>query len=645
MEMVTVTIDNKQVHVAKTATILEAALTAGIKIPTLCYHPELRPEGACRVCMVEVEGSRNLVASCIFPVSEGMIVRTNSEAVREARKLVVELLLANHPQDCLLCQRNLNCELQAIAGELGVREIRFSGERKNYPLDAGNPSLVRDQNKCILCGRCVRACSERQQLDVYTFADRGFATKVVPAFELGLHEVACTYCGQCAAVCPTAAITIKNDTAPVWQALYDSAKHVVVQTAPAVRVALGEALGLDTGAIVTGKMVAALRRLGFDRVFDTNFTADVTIMEEGHELLDRLTYDSGPLPLITSCSPGWVNFAELQYPDLLDHLSTAKSPQQMFGTLVKTYYAEKTGIDPQDIVSVSIMPCTAKKAEAVREDMYSSGYQDVDYVLTTTELAAMIQAAGIDFAALPEEEFDAPLGIGSGAGVIFGASGGVTEAALRTLHAVVTGRELDEIEFREVRGLNGIKEAEVQVGHLRLKVAVAHTLKNARLLMDMISKGEADYHFIEIMACPGGCIGGAGQPISLAKDFRQKRMDSIYECDTCAPLRKSHLNPAVKELYDTWLGSPLSEKAHDLLHTYYQPQVRKGAAQENLATAPQLPADNVNLPSWDDQSQSKERKTDSISSPADRPVEHGKLPHTKLNHSRRNVQSCLPNSK
>ena len=359
MDMVNITIDGQKIQVPKSSTVLEAALGVGIKVPTLCYHPELRPEGACRVCMVEVAGARSLVASCVYPVSEGMVVKTNTPAVREARKTVVELLLANHPQDCLSCQRNLHCELQTMAADLGIRNIRFEGEKKSYPLDAGNPSLVRDQNKCILCGRCIRACSERQGVHVYSFANRGFNTTVVPAFNQGLHQVACTYCGQCASVCPTGAIVEKDDTPAVWRALSDPDKHVVVQTAPAVRVALGEALGMEPGSIVTGKMVAALKRLGFDRVFDTDFSADLTIMEEGSELLDRLQ-KGGKLPMITSCSPGWVNFIELMYPDLLGHLSTAKSPQQMFGALVKTYYAEKVNIDPKDIVSVSIMPCTAK---------------------------------------------------------------------------------------------------------------------------------------------------------------------------------------------------------------------------------------------------------------------------------------------
>jgi NADP-reducing hydrogenase subunit HndD len=573
MDMVNLIIDGQKVQSPKTATVLEAARAAGVKIPTLCYHPELRPEGACRVCMVEVQGARSLVASCVYPVNEGMVIKTNTPAVRQARKTVVELLLANHPQDCLSCQRNLNCELQTMAGDLGIREVRFDGEKKDYPMDGSNPSLVRDQNKCILCGRCIRACSERQGVHVYSFANRGFNTTVVPAFNQGLDQVACTYCGQCASVCPTAAIVEKDDTAAVWAALSDPQKHVVVQTAPAVRVALGEELGMAKGSVVTGKMVAALRRFGFDKVFDTDFTADLTILEEGNEFIQRLT-QGGTLPMITSCSPGWVNFIELMYPDLLEHLSTAKSPQQMFGALVKTYYAEKMGIDSKDIVSVSIMPCTAKKAEASREEMNSSGYQDVDYVLTTRELGRMIRESGIDFDVLAAEEYDAPMGISTGAAVIFGATGGVMEAALRTVAEVVTGKELECIDFHNVRGLTGIKEASVQVGDLTVKVAVAHTLANARLILDKIRKGEADYHFIEIMACPGGCIGGGGQPISTCADVRQKRIDAIYECDQSSSLRKSHLNPAVKELYETWLGKPLGEKSHHLLHTHYHIQKR-----------------------------------------------------------------------
>ena len=573
MDMVNVTIDGRKLQVPKSATVLTAAKAAGINVPSLCYHPELRPEGACRVCVVEVEGAKSLVASCVYPVNEGMVVHTNTGAVREARKMVVELLLANHPQDCLSCQRNTNCELQTIAADLGIRKVRFDGVKKNLPLDANNPALVRDPNKCILCGRCIKACSDRQGVNVYSFAKRGFDTVVAPAFEVGLELAPCTYCGQCASVCPTAAIVEKDDTQAVWDAINDPTKHVIVQTAPATRVALGEALGMKSGSIVTGKMVASLRRLGFNKVFDTDFTADLTIMEEGHELLHRLQ-NKGVLPMVTSCSPGWVNFIELMYPDLLPHLSTAKSPQQMFGALAKTYYAEKTGIDVKNIVSVSIMPCTAKKAEAVRPEFTTNGVQDVDYVLTTRELGRMIKEAGIDFAALPAEQYDAPFGISTGAGVIFGSSGGVMEAALRTVAEVVTGKPLESIDFKEVRGLAGIKEAAVPIGELTVKIAVANTLSNARIMMDKVRAGEADYQFIEIMACPGGCIGGGGQPVPVCEETRLNRIAAIYECDQESQIRKSHENPAIKELYDTWLGKPLGEKSHHLLHTHYKAQIR-----------------------------------------------------------------------
>lgn len=573
MDMVNVTIDGQKIQVPKTYTILEAAREANIKIPTLCHHPELRPEGACRVCMVEVEGARNLVASCVYPVNDGMVVKTTTEKVRSTRRTVVELLLANHPATCLECARNNNCELQKIAADLGVRQMRFEGEKKHCEIDCSNPSIVRDQEKCILCGRCIKACGDRQGVHIYSFTNRGFNTKVTPAFDLGLDKVACTYCGQCVAACPTGAIVEKDDTQIVWEAINDPSKHVIVQTAPAVRMGLGDAMGYEPGKIVAGQMAAALRRLGFDKVFDTNFTADLTIIEEGTEFIGRVK-NNGTLPMITSCSPGWVNFIELYYPEMLGHLSTAKSPQQMFGALAKTYYAEKMGVDAKDIVSVSIMPCTAKKAEAVRPEMNSSGYQDVDFVLTTRELGRMIKEAGIEFKKLPEEEFDAPMGLSTGAGSIFCATGGVMEAALRTVAEVLTGEELKSIDFTVVRGLEGIKEATIPVGDLNVKIAVAHTLANARTIMEQIKAGKCDYHFIEIMACPGGCIGGGGQPLPVSKEIRQKRIDATYEHDRNHALRKSHQNPAIKELYDTWLGEANGHKAHELLHTHYQAQKR-----------------------------------------------------------------------
>lgn len=574
MTMVNLTINGKQIQAEQGATILEAARAAGVYIPTLCYHPELRPEGACRLCMVEASGARTLVASCVYPVSEGMVVKTNTEKVREARKTVVELLLANHPKDCLCCQKSGDCELQKIAADLGLRKIRFEGgETKAHTIDCSNPSLVRDQEKCILCGRCIRICRDVQGMNVYSFAGRGFNTIVSTAFEHDLKDAACTYCGQCASVCPTGAIVEKDDTDQVWRAINDEDKVVIVQTAPSVRVALGEELGIPAGSIVTGKMVAALRSLGFDKVFDTNFSADLTIMEEGHEFLDRLQ-NGGVLPMITSCSPGWVNMIELKYPELLPHLSTAKSPQQMFGAVAKTYYAEKAGIDPAKIVSVSVMPCTAKKAEAQREEMCDSGYRDVDIVITTRELGRMIREAGIDFASLPEENFDSPLGIGTGAGAIFGNTGGVMEAALRTVADVVSGEELPKLEYEEVRGMEETREATVTVAGKEIKVAVVNTLGSARKMLERIKAGTADYQFIEVMACPGGCIGGGGQPVPVNREIRQKRREALFDCDRMSELRKSHENPEIKALYDNWLGKPLGEKAHHLLHTHYSPKVR-----------------------------------------------------------------------
>lgn len=574
MDMVNLTINGKQIQAPQGSSVLEAARAAGIYIPTLCYHPELRAEGACRLCMVEATGARTLVASCVYPVSEGMVVKTNTAKVREARKTVVELLLANHPKDCLSCQKSGDCELQKIAADLGLRKIRFEGgETKAHTIDCSNPSLVRDQEKCILCGRCIRVCRDVQNMNVYSFAGRGFNTIVSTAFENDLKDAACTYCGQCASVCPTGAIVEKDDTEKVWNAINNPEKVVIVQTAPSVRVALGEELGIPVGSVVTGKMVSALRILGFDKVFDTNFSADLTIMEEGHEFLDRLQ-NGGVLPMITSCSPGWVNMIELKYPELLDHLSTAKSPQQMFGAVAKTYFAEQAGIDPAKIVSVSVMPCTAKKAEAAREEMCDSGYRDVDIVITTRELGRMIREAGIDFANLAEEDYDSPLGTGSGAGAIFGNTGGVMEAALRTVADVVSGEDLPKIEYDEVRGMEETREATLQIAGQEVKVAIVNTLGSARKMLERIKAGTADYHFIEVMACPGGCIGGGGQPIPVNREIREKRREALFSCDRMSELRKSHENPEIKALYDNWLGKPLGEKAHHLLHTHYHKQER-----------------------------------------------------------------------
>ena len=570
---VNMTIDGQEVRVPQDYSVLRAAETIQVKIPRLCYHPDLCAEGNCRVCAVAVEGAKTpVVASCVYPVAEGMVVHTNTPAVREVRKNIVELMLASHPRDCLFCPRNGDCELQEIAAGLGIREIGFEGERRKPEKDQGNPAICRDPEKCILCTRCVRVCSERQGLGIYGTNYRGFDSVVEPAFGLGLGEVACTYCGQCAAVCPTAALMEKDDTQALWDALSDPDKHVIVQTAPAVRVALGEAFGMPAGSIVTGKMIAALRRMGFDRVFDTAFTADLTVMEEGYELLYRIQ-TGGLLPQITSCSPGWVNYVEARYPEIIPHLSTAKSPQAMFGTIAKTYYAAREHLDPAQIVCVSVMPCTAKKAEAARAELCTDGRRDVDIVVTTRELARMIKEAGVDFRSLPNEDFDAPMGISSGSGRIFGATGGVMEAALRTAYEVYTGGPLELIEFQEIRGLEGIREAEVDFGGgLVLRVAAAHTLRNAEKMAEEVRNGMSKYHFIEVMACPGGCIGGGGQPYAKGEGALQARMEALYEGERQMRYRKSHENPAIVELYETWLGVPLGERSHELLHTRYTPQ-------------------------------------------------------------------------
>ena len=572
--MINVTIDGQKIEVEEGLTILEAARRANIHIPTLCYLPEVQAIGACRVCLVEVEGNRTLQASCVLPAVNNMVVHTRTEKVRKARKFVVEMLLSNHPFECLTCPRNLNCELQSLASELGIREVRFTGAKSEGRIDESSPAIRRDQNKCILCRRCVTVCQEIQSVTALFTVGRGFDTRVEPAFDREIGDVACTNCGQCSLVCPVGAITEKENIQEVWDALNDPAKFVVIQDAPAVRAALGEEFGYPPGTLVTGKMLAAARKLGFDRVFDTNFAADLTILEEGSELLKRVA-EGGTLPLITSCSPGWIKFIEHFYPELLPHISTCKSPHQMLGALAKTWYAQKAGIDPKNMVVVSVMPCTAKKFECQRPEMKSSGYQDVDYVLTTRELAKMIKQAGIDFTNLPDGSYDDPMGEYTGAATIFGATGGVMEAALRTAYEVATGKVLENVEFTAVRGLEGMKEAVVPVeGIGDVRVAVAHGLGNARKLLERVKEGKAQYHFIEIMACPGGCVGGGGQPIPVNNDIRMRRAQALYEEDCALTLRKSHDSPSIKRIYDEFLGKPLGEKSHHLLHTKYTPRSR-----------------------------------------------------------------------
>jgi len=578
MSLVNVTIDNIDVSVEKGSTILTAAKKAGVQIPTLCAWQEVgHTPGACRVCVTEVTGVKNLVASCVYPVTEGMVINTNTERVRTARKLVVELLLSDHPTECNFCVRNGNCELQKVAEQVGLREVRFENAAppKEGMIDESSPSVVRDTRKCINCHRCVTVCQSVQTVNVLGPAWRGSKATVVPAFGLPLSETTCINCGQCIMACPVGALYEKDNVQEVWKVLQDPSKHVVVQEAPAIRAALGEEFGMSPGSLVTGKMIAALRRLGFDKVFDTNFTADLTIIEEGNELLKRVK-TGGVLPMITSCSPGWIKFCEHFYPELLPNLSTCKSPQQMFGALAKTYYAKIAGIDPKDMIVVSIMPCTAKKFECQRPEMNASGYRDVDYVLTTRELGRMIKEGGIDFVNLADDEYDAPMGQYTGAGTIFGATGGVMEAALRTVYAVVTGENLPNLNITAVRGLEGVKEATVKVGALGdVKVAIAHGLGNARKLMEKIREGKADYHFIEVMACPGGCIAGGGEPIPTNNEVRKLRSGALYKDDESVQrLRQSHENPAITEIYDTFLKEPLGHTSHELLHTHY---VKRGS--------------------------------------------------------------------
>lgn len=573
MEMANIKINNMPLSVPKGISILEAARMAGIEIPTLCYLKKINEIGACRICMVEVKGARSLVTACVYPVNEGMEIFTNTERVRKSRKTTLELILSTHDRKCLSCVRSGTCELQQLCKEFGVDdEGRFDGANPVHEYDDSAIHMIRDNGKCILCRRCVAAC-QAQHISVIGANARGFDTHIGSAFERPLDSVACVSCGQCIVNCPTGAIYEKDDTAKVLEAINDPEKFVVVHTAPSIRVTLGECFGMHIGTNVQGKMVAALRRLGFDKVFDTDFGADLTIVEEANEFLGRVQ-NGGVLPMITSCSPGWIKYCEHYYPDMLDHLSTCKSPQQMSGAIIKTWYAEKMGIDPKDIVVVGIMPCTAKKFETKRDDQAASGYPDVDYSLTTRELGRMIESAGIYFKHLPDEEFDNPLGDSTGAAVIFGATGGVMEAALRTAVEKLSGEELKSLDFTEVRGTDGIKEASYTVNGMEVKVCVVSGLANANTIMEKVKNGTADYHFIEIMGCPGGCVNGGGQPIQHAVvrnfvDLRARRAAALYEADKDMPLRKSHESEAVKRLYDEFLGEPGSHKAHEVLHTSY----------------------------------------------------------------------------
>ncbi len=572
--MVKLTINNQEVEVEEGTTILQAAKKINIDIPTLCFLKDINEVGDCRMCVVEVEGKRGFATACIQKVEEGMVIKTNTPAVIEARKVVLDLILSNHDRECLTCTRNGTCELQKLAQEFYVDEIKYQGDRHKHELDDMSPSIVRDFNKCILCRRCVATCKNVQHIGAIDCTERGFSSTVSTYGDKSLNDVNCTFCGQCIQSCPTGALKEKDGTAAVWKALRDEEKYVIVQTAPAVRAALGEEFGMPIGTNVTGKMVTALKTMGFDKVFDTNTGADFTIMEEANELIERMN-NNGTFPMITSCSPGWVRYMEMNYPELIPHLSTCKSPHEMFGALLKSYYAEKEGIDPKKMYVVSVMPCIAKKFESQREEMENSEMRNVDSVITTRELSRMIKQAHIEFTNLQDTNFDSPMGEATGAAAIFGTTGGVMEAALRTAQDTLIGQDLDKIDFEAVRGGEGIKKATVNIAGKEIKVVAASGLANAQKIMEEIKSGKADYQFVEIMACPGGCVMGGGQPIRTSKerssiDIRKLRANCLYSIDEKSTVRKSHENPIVKKIYKDYLEKPGSHKAHELLHTEYQ---------------------------------------------------------------------------